>query len=147
MFLAQNVGNAHAAGRHAVIVDPQLVAALLRPARPHHPQIGPGDDHRIALERKDHAAFVVIVADIGLVHFSRAETRDQKAVEAALAHQRTDVGPAAVALGEREGRWLHGGIWHGALHYHCAASRQDAAALSLVIGVLTAGQSAALIAW
>src|SRR5580700_5148217 len=114
MLFAKHFGDAGAAGRHAIIVDPQYGAAFLRPARPHHPQIGPGDDDRVALERKDHAAFVVIVADIGLVHFARAEAGDQEAVKTALAHELADVGPAAVALGKREGRWLHRGIWHGA---------------------------------
>jgi hypothetical protein len=70
ILLAKHFGDAGAAGRHAIIVDPQCRAALLRPARPHHPQIGPGDDDRIALEREDHAAFIVIVADIGLVHLT-----------------------------------------------------------------------------
>src|SRR5262249_49112204 len=71
----------------------------------------PGDDHRIALEREDDAAFVVVVADIGLVHLARAEAGDQKPIEAALAHEPTHPRPAAVALGKRQGWRLH--VRHG----------------------------------
>ena len=102
LLLADDRGDRAAARPDAIILDPKPVATLGRPARAHHPQRRPGNDDRLAFQRKYHAAFVVVVADVALIHLARAEAGDEKTVHLALAHQPAHARPAAVALGERE---------------------------------------------
>ena len=101
-----------AAGGDPVVRHPQRMAARLGPLGAQHPQIRPGQHHRVALQRQHRAFLVVIVADVALVHFPGAEARNHQAIEPVLAHQRAHRRPAAVALGERKNRGAGVFDWH-----------------------------------
>ncbi len=103
-LLAHHFRRVCAGRRNPVVLHPQRVPALVGPLRAQHAQMRPGEHDRLARERKHHAALVVVVADIALVHFARTKAADEKAAQTALAHQRPHGRPAPVALGERQDR-------------------------------------------
>ena len=91
-----------AIGGDAVVIDPQFVAAFLRPPCSHHTQVCPSDHDWIALQGKENAAFVVVVAQITLIHLSGAKPSDQEGFEVLLTHHGSHASPSAIAFSQTE---------------------------------------------